>query len=89
MAGKAITLDAWNACARQSDMARLLGKPGKGVRDVTRRVFGVYVSHGDALDERLRAFLYAYHVTYATNADARVALVKAWKNGDKTVPVLT
>jgi hypothetical protein len=84
MAGKAtITLDAWNACARQSDMQRLLGKgTGKSFRDTTRRVFGAYVSHGDALDERLRAFLYAYHVTFAGDSDARIALVKAYKNGE-------
>jgi hypothetical protein len=83
MAGKAdVTLDAWNACARQSDMARLLGREGKSFRDVTRRVFGAYVSHGDALDERLRAALYAYHVTLAGDSDARIALVKAFKAGE-------
>jgi hypothetical protein len=49
---------------------------------VTRRVFGAYVSHGDALDERLRAALFAYHVTLAGDADARVALVKSYKAGD-------
>lgn len=76
-----VTLDAWNACARQADMARLLGREGKTFRDVTRRVFGQYVSHGDALDARLRAFLFAYHVTLAGNADGRVALVKSWKDG--------
>ena len=82
MAGKdAITLDAWNALARQADMARALGREGKSFRDVTRRVFGAYVSHGDPLDARLRAYLYAYHVTLAGNADARVALVKSWKSG--------
>lgn len=76
-----ITADAWNACARQADMARLLGRDGKTFRDVTRRVFGTYVSHGDALDSRLRAFLFAYHVTLAGNSDGRVALVRAWKDG--------
>jgi hypothetical protein len=83
MAGKDdVTLDAWNACARQADMARLLGREGKAFRDVTRRVFGAYVSHGDALDERLRAALYAYHVTLAGDSDARIALVKAFKAGE-------
>jgi hypothetical protein len=89
MAAKdAITLDAWNALARQSDMARALGVAGKTFRDATRRVFGTYVSHGDALDERVRAFLYAYHITYAGNTDARVALVKAFKDGAKVPPVV-
>lgn len=78
----AITLDAWNACARQADMARLLGREGKSFRDVTRRVFGTYVSHGDALDARLRAYLYAYHVALAGDSDARIALVKSFKAGD-------
>jgi hypothetical protein len=77
-----ITLDAWNACARQADMARLLGREGKAFRDVTRRVFGAYVSHGDALDARLRSALYAYHVTLAGDADARIALVKSYKAGE-------
>jgi hypothetical protein len=89
MAGKdAITLDAWNACARQADMARLLGIAGKSFRDVTRRVFGTYVSHGDALDDRLRAFLFAYHITYAGNADARIAVRKAFTNGDALPPTI-
>lgn len=83
-----ITLDAWNACARQSDMARLLGVAGKTFRDTTRKVFGTYVSQGDALDERVRAFLYAYHVTYAGNADARIATRKAFAEGDATPPVV-
>ena len=82
MPGKTITLAAWNACARQSDMARLLGVVGKSFRDVTRRVFGVFVSQGDALDARLRAYLFAYHVTLRGDADARVALVYAWKHDD-------
>ena len=87
MASKvAITQDAWNALARQSDMARALGVAGKTFRDTTRKVFGTYVSHGDALDERLRAFLYAYHVTYAGNADARIIVRKAWNDGAKVVP---
>jgi hypothetical protein len=72
----------WDACARQADMARLLGREGKAFRDVTRRVFGAYVSHGDALDARLRAALYAYHVTLAGDSDARIALVKAFKAGE-------
>jgi hypothetical protein len=89
MAGKdAITLDAWNACARQSDMARLLGVAGKSFRDVTRRVFGAYVSHGDALDDRLRAFLYAYHVTAAGNSDARIEIKRAFVDGAPTPPVV-
>jgi hypothetical protein len=82
----AITLDAWNACARQADMARLLGVQGKTFRDVTRRLFGTYVSHGDALDARLRAFLYAYHVTYAGNADARKATRDAFHAGEEAPP---
>jgi hypothetical protein len=77
-----ITLDAWNACARQADMARLLGREGKSFRDVTRRVFGQYVAHGDTLDARLRGALYAYHVTHAGNADARIELVRAYKAGE-------
>jgi hypothetical protein len=89
MAGKAtITLDAWNACARQADMARVLGVAGKTFRDTTRRVFGTYVSHGDALDDRVRAFLFAYHVTYAGNSDARIALVRAFKDGAPDVPTI-
>jgi hypothetical protein len=72
----------WDACARQADMARLLGREGKAFRDVTRRVFGAYVSHGDTLDVRLRDALYAYHVTHANDADARIALVKAYKAGE-------
>jgi hypothetical protein len=84
-----ITLDAWNALARQSDMARALGVAGKTFRDTTRRVFGTYVSHGDALDDRTRAFLYAYHVTCKGDADARIALVKSWKDGAKVVPTTT
>lgn len=83
MAGKAtITLDAWNACARQADMARVLGVAGKTFRDTTRRVFGTFVSHGDAMTDDLRAYLYAYHVTLAGNADGRIALVKSFKQGD-------
>jgi len=90
MAGKAtVTLDAWNACARQADMARALGIAGKTFRDTTRRVFGTYVSHGDALDDRLRAFLYAYHVTYAGNSDARIIITRAFKDGAPDVPVIT
>lgn len=88
MATEGITLDAWNACARQSDMARLLGVAGKTFRDTTRRVFGTYVSHGDALDERVRAFLFAYHVTYAGNADARIAVRKSFADGAKVPPVI-
>jgi hypothetical protein len=89
MAGKAtITLDAWNALARQSDMARALGVAGKTFRDTTRRVFGTYVSHGDTLDERVRAFLFAYHITYAGNADARVQVARAFKDGDATPPII-
>lgn len=88
MAQDEITFDAWMACARQSDMARLLGRPGKATRDVSRRVFGIYVSHGDTLDARARAFLYAYHVTLAGDADARVALVKEWKDGAPTPSAL-
>lgn len=72
----------WDACARQADMARLLGREGKAFRDVTRRVFGAYVSHGDVMDARLRGALYAYHVTLAGDAEARVALVKAYKAGE-------
>lgn len=87
MADKAtVERAAFIACARQADMARLLGVNGKGFRDVTRRVFGTYVSHGDALDERLRAFLYAYHVTAKGNADARIAIVRAWKDGAEAPP---
>ena len=72
----------WDACARQADMARLLGREGKAFRDVTRRVFGAYVAHGDALDARLRGALYAYHVTLAGDAEARIALVRAYKAGE-------
>jgi hypothetical protein len=82
MAQDTITSEQWGACARQADMARLLGREGKAFRDVTRRVFGAYVSHGDALDARLRDALYAYHVTLAGDAEARVALVKAFKAGE-------
>ena len=82
MAKDEVTRDAWDACARQADMARLLGREGKSFRDVTRRVFGAYVSHGDALDARLRAALYAYHVTYASDADARIEVVRAFKSGE-------
>lgn len=77
-----ITREDWDACARQADMARLLGREGKSFRDVTRRVFGAYVSHGDALDARLRGALYAYHVTHANDADARIELVRAFKAGE-------
>jgi hypothetical protein len=84
MAGKAkvITLDAWNACAVQADMARLLEVEGKGFREVTRKTFGVYVNRGDVLDARLRAYLFAYHVTLKGNADARIVCAKAYKAGD-------
>jgi hypothetical protein len=82
MAGKTITLAAWNACARQADMARLMGVVGKSFRDITRRVFGVYVNSGDPLDARLRAYLFAFHITLAGDKDARLALVHAWRDGD-------
>jgi hypothetical protein len=72
----------WDACARQADMARLLGREGKSFRDVTRRVFGAYVAHGDTLDARLRGALYAYHVTLAGDSDARIELVRAYKAGE-------
>lgn len=62
-------------------MARLLGRDGKTFRDVSRRVFGFYPTHGDILDARVRAFLYAYHVTLAGNADGRVILARAFKTG--------
>lgn len=86
MAGKsttdAPTLEQFLACARQADIARLIGRDGRSTRDVSRRVFGIYVSHGDALDARARTFLYHYWVTTAGNADARTALINAWKAGE-------
>jgi len=54
-------------------------------------VFGTYVSHGDVFDARTRAFLGAYHVTSKDAPDAaayRVAVVKAWKDGDALPPAL-
>lgn len=80
--GDAPTLEQFLACARQADIARLIGRDGKSTRDVSRRVFGIYVSQGDALDARARTFLYNYWVATAGNADARTALVKAWKDGE-------
>lgn len=78
-ASKGITWEAFKGCARQSDIARLLGKPGKSTRDVSRRVFGLYVSQGGVLDDGMRAILFAYHVLFAGDADARIALVNAYK----------
>jgi hypothetical protein len=75
---------AFVAAPRQADMARIVGMVGKSFRDVSRRVFGLYVSHGDALDDRARAFLLAYHTE--PSADARVAIVQAWKAGDDAPP---
>ena len=75
---------AFLSAPRQADMSRIVGMAGKSFRDVSRRVFGLYVSHGDALDDRARAFLLAYHTE--PNADARVAIVQAWKRGDDAPP---
>jgi hypothetical protein len=79
MASKQITVEAWNACARQADMARLLVRDGKTFRDVSRRVFGFYPTQGHVLDARVRAYLFAYHVTLAGNNDARIVLVREYK----------
>ena len=80
--GDAPTLEQFLACARQADIARLIGRDGKGTRDVSRRVFGIFVSQGDALDTRARTFLLGYWVTFADNATARVALGRAYKLGE-------
>ena len=69
---------------RQADMARIVGMAGKPFRDTSRRRFGLYVSQGHALDERARTFLLAYHTE--PNADARVAIVKAWTDGNDAPP---
>jgi len=64
---------AFLAAPRQSDMARLLGVTGRSFRNVTRAVFGAYVSHGDALDDVLRAALLAYHTADTVEERKRIA----------------
>lgn len=81
--GDAPTLEQFLACARQADIARLIGRDGKGTRDVSRRVFGIFVSQGDALDVRARTYLHAYWITFEGNATARVALGRAYRAGEE------
>jgi hypothetical protein len=76
---------AFLASKNQADAARVVGMDGKAFRNVTRNVFGVYVSRDDAgaWDERTRAFRLAYHIS---TGDARKAVVAAFKNGDAAPP---
>lgn len=74
---------AFLASGTQADAARVVGMDGKAFRNITRSVFGVYVSRGGTWDERMRAFRLAYH---NSTGDARKAVVAAFKNGDATPP---
>ena len=78
-------LAAFLATTTQAQAARLMGQPGKAFRDITRSVFGVYVSRDDggAWDERVKRFRYAYATT---SGDARKAVVAAYKVGDEVPP---
>jgi hypothetical protein len=76
---------AFLATTTQAQAARVVGMDGKTFRDITRRMFGVYVSRDDGgtWDERTRAFRLAYH---NASADARKGIVAAFKAGDATPP---
>lgn len=65
------------ACARNADIARLLGKEGKTVRDFTRKTLGVYVSRGGVLDERAKRYVFA---RFADGIGTDV-LAAAWAEG--------
>lgn len=65
------------AAPRSADIARLLDKDGKQLRDFVRKTLGVYVSNGGVLDERAKRYVFA---RFGDGIDAKT-LAAAWTDG--------